>query len=256
MSPERSHTKWTAPRSAVTIGFPAEGQRLGAYTLVARGEDHPLAERWVATVDHAFPEQTEFQTPARRVLLYRMPGEAARLAHPAALDHPHLLRADATALRTGAGRWFVAEYPTRSGGVFVLDRVMRQRDGGGCTPVEAATLAQHLLSASAHAHEAGLCHGTLTADEILLTPTGAAVIELYALRRRATGQPAFDDLAATDEVASIADLCSGFARAGQRDTRMRCFMAWAASVRESSRDGGIDARGALDDLVAAMRLPH
>ena len=72
----------------------------------------------------------------------------------------------------------------------------------------------------------------------------------------ATGQPAFDDLAATDEVASIADLCSSFARATQRDARMRCFMAGAASVREAAHDGGIDARGALDDLVACMRLPY
>ncbi|GAB4552817.1 MAG: hypothetical protein Tsb0013_15210 [Phycisphaerales bacterium] len=250
-APSSSNTKWGLPRALVEPTFPTPGMHIGGYTLLDRAHNHPFAERWIARPEH--PGDTDH--PHRRVLLYRVTAPITRDAQPAALDHPHILRADETTIRTGAGRWLVAAYPGRWGQVFTLDHVVRSRETGGFGPNEAALLAQHLLAAAAHAHDAGVCHGPIDPSEIVLSPAGQAKIELYALKRRLRAERDFDDQSASQEVASIASLARALAPVERHARRARPLHRWAQSVTDRAPDDGIDARAALDELVAAMRLP-
>ncbi len=251
-APTSSSTKWGIPRALVEPTFPVPGMHLGGFTLISRCADHPFAERWIAKPEHVGMRETH----ERRALLYRVTTPSAREARPATLDHDHVLRADQTTIKSGPGRWLLAEYPGRWGDVFTLASIARSRETGGCRPVEAALLAQHLLSASVHAHNAGVCHGPISADEILVSPTGGALIELYALRRRLRGEIDFDDEGASAEVASIASLAIALAPADAHTRDARPLHRWANAVVERSPVDGIDARTALDDLVASMKLPH
>lgn len=245
-----SSTKWGLPRALVEPAFPVPGMHLGGFTLLSRAADHPLAERWIARCEH-----TSMRDDAERhVLLYRITHPTSREGRPAPLDHPHILRADLTTIRSGAGRWCCAPYPGRWEKVFTLAQVMRQRETGGCRPVEAALLAQHLLKASVHAHSANHCHGALTADEILVSPTGAAMIELYALRRALRAEHGYDEERATQEVASIARLASALAPIDAHGRDAKPLDEWAQGI-ESRTSDGVEAEEALRSLVETMRLP-
>ncbi|MEM1422698.1 MAG: hypothetical protein AAGH64_01720 [Planctomycetota bacterium] len=250
-SQSSSSTKWDLPRALVEPVFPTPGTHLGGYTLLDRIADHPIAERWIARAEQAGDDDDH----ASRALLYRVTMPVSRAAQPAPLDHPHIQRADEAAVRTAAGRWFVSSYPGRWGSVYTLAQIARSRETGGFRPTEAALLAQHLLSASAHAHDAGVCHGPVSAHEVVLCPYGCARIELYALTRRFRAEPDFDDASASAEVASIASLARALAPADQHARDARPLHRWAQSVEERAAHDGIDAHAALDGLVDAMHLP-
>ena len=250
-SQSSSNTKCGLPRALVEPVFPTPGTHLGGYTLLDRLADHPIAERWIARIEHASSDDDN----AARALLYRVTLPVARSAQPAPLDHPHIQRADETALRTAAGRWFVSSYPGRWGHVYTLAQIARSRETGGFRPTEAALLAQHLLTASAHAHEAGVCHGPISAHEVVLCPHGCARIELYALARRFRAEPDFDDAIASAEVASIASLARALAPVDQHTRDARPLHKWAQDVEGRAAHDGVAAKAALATLVDAMHLP-
>ena len=164
---------------------------------------HPLAERWLArpaAEDQVAGDGVIGMRPAQ--LLYRLPAHLGRGGNPAALDHPHILRADALAPhQPHVGSWLASRFPGVHGRLFPLADVARRRPGGSFPVAEAVEVARHLLDAARHAHAMGVAHGPIDPSGVLVDPRGRALVELYAMSPGARERDA--DL---DEVRSIASL--------------------------------------------------
>ncbi|MDT0269110.1 serine/threonine-protein kinase [Streptomyces sp. DSM 44915] len=101
------------------------------------------------------------------------PGSAARTL--AGLSHPHLATVLHLAAESdGSALWVVWEL---AAGRTLADRLAE----GPLPPADAATLGRQLLSALRAAHAAGLCHGDLRPEHVLLHPDGGAVLTGFRL---------------------------------------------------------------------------
>ncbi|MGP1345409.1 MAG: hypothetical protein ACTS3F_01905 [Phycisphaerales bacterium] len=141
---------------------------------------HHNARRFLA-------RRTEDNTP---VLLYRV-GPWTTLADPSTfVDRTFELRhlraenicpiKDA-AVATDNGCWLIAAYPGHAGGLITLQDAVNAREGGRLGRHEARTVIAQVLAACAAAHRIGIVHGPISIDDLLLTPRGRVVVELYGL---------------------------------------------------------------------------
>lgn len=106
--------------------------------------------------------------------------------------------------------WAVSAYPGNHESLVTLES-LRQSRGGRLTVHEVARGVRQLLSAVCVAHRDGVVHGPIEADEVLVSPRGTLLIELYAVGRvlalaRADRAVLDPDEARGDEVRSVASL--------------------------------------------------
>lgn len=137
---------------------------------------------------------------------------AAAMNKLAALDHPHLLRAEAygwppplpsiTGEATGefGGPWVMTDYTGDTDGIVTLDRLLRAK-GGWLTLEESRRAMEQLLGACAYAHDLGLSHGTMMMDEVHVDRRGSLLVEFYGLRQALKPMPR--EAAEQEEVRSV-----------------------------------------------------
>lgn len=117
------------------------------------------------------------------------------------LAHPHLLRVEQFSFGAAGRPHAVTPYTGSHDGLLTL-RMLLDQKGGRLSEFEALRLLEHLLDASAHAHEHGLCHGGVDPEEVLIDRSGCVLIEHYGLAR-AIHADSDDAGARNDEVLSI-----------------------------------------------------
>lgn len=177
-------------------------------TIVKELPSHRVARRFLArrTDDHA------------PVMLYRM-GAWAGLAERASFvdrtfELRHLRAENICSIKDAAvavdgGCWLVGSYAGHAAGVTTLRDAVNAREGGRLSRHEALTVIDQVLSAAAAAHRVGIVHGVVTLDDLLLTPRGRVVVELYGLEaslRRTGSDRRSLRVSVAQEVRSIAML--------------------------------------------------
>lgn len=149
-------------------------------TIVRELPSHRIARRFLA-------RRTEDNAP---LMLYRV-GPWTTLANPAdfvdrTFELRHLRAENICCIKDAAvavdrGCWLVGGYPGHTGGLTTLQDAINAREGGRLGRHEARIVIEQVLSASAAAHRVGIIHGTITLDDLLITPKGRIVVELYGL---------------------------------------------------------------------------
>jgi serine/threonine protein kinase len=178
--------------------------RIGSLTLVRPLVAGPLAERWLAVSE---PART-----AHVAHRFRMGerSEERRLVSAveslSVLAHPHLLPVEQFTLGIAGAAWVVTPFTGSHDGLVTLARLLYDK-GGRMEPAEVELALGQVLEAIEYAHAAGVHHGALSADEIMVDRRGSLSLEHYGLRRRLTaatsGTPAE---VAADEVRSVVEL--------------------------------------------------
>lgn len=154
----------------------------GPYRLVRRLADSAMAERWLALherklsshVVHRFPTCRD-KAEQRRVL--------AAIERGLALTGPHLLPIELFSLSIHQRPCAVTPYTGNHEGILTLRGLLEAKSGRMAAP-EAERAMRHLLEASRFAHQAGLTHGPIGWDEVLVDRHGSCTVELYGLKRR------------------------------------------------------------------------
>lgn len=170
----------------------SEAAVLADVRLVAALPRLPIAKRWLALHE---PTQT-----SRMMYRFKAGDAVARCA--TALDglksfnHGHVLGIEAMAADRGGDVWVDTLYPGNQDGLVTLAGLLEAK-GGRMSPHETMRALEHLLDAAGAAHEAGLCHGWLSLDEVLVDPRGRLLIELYGVPRA---------VAAPESAAPVAEL--------------------------------------------------
>lgn len=123
---------------------------------------------------------------------------------------PHTVQIEEIGRERAGLCWAVSAYPGNHESLVTLGS-LRQNRGGRLTVHEVARGVRQLLLAVCAAHRDGIIHGPIDADEVLISPRGTLLIEMYALRRALAaargGRPALTpDEARRDEVRSVASL--------------------------------------------------
>lgn len=118
------------------------------------------------------------------------------------LRHTHVLHVEHYSVTSEHVGILVTPFAGNQDGVVTLADLARGR-GEPMPSGEVDRVVGHLLDAAATAHERGIAHGRVVADEILVDPRGSLRIELYGLRRHLEdGAPSRYE--SRDEVRSIA----------------------------------------------------
>jgi serine/threonine protein kinase len=154
-------------------------EAFGSFVLTGRLPHHPLGERWLAldTRDgssHTVYRLTPFQGRTRGRRAMSAVGLVARVRHP------HLLPIDQFGLDRGGIPCLVTAYTGSHDGLVTLASLLVSR-GGRLPAPEAGRAVTQLAQAGATARAAGLLHGALQLDDILIDRRGQLFIELYGL---------------------------------------------------------------------------
>lgn len=193
----------------------SEPVAVGPYELVAPLSDHRLGRRWLAL----------HRREQRNCTLYRLTESDGAPSSSDAPDgrHDRLGRASALIARAAGvsnshvGRiheaftdhtghaWLAGGYSGTHAGLINVSQLAELK-GGRLGVEEVRRGVTHLLEASRSMHEAGLCHGPIAPDDVLVDRHGALVIEGYGVARALAGGGALDPAAAAHEVRSIAAL--------------------------------------------------
>lgn len=119
----------------------------------------------------------------------------------ASLDIPHLLRVEQFALTTPTEAWVICPYTGNHDGLMLLSDLLAVK-GGRMEPLEVARVLSQLLEAIGAAHNAGIVHGPVARDQILVDRSGSLDIELYGIGAALTGPHDTDELA-REELMSV-----------------------------------------------------
>lgn len=165
---------------------------------------HPLGERFAAV-------ESASGAP---VLLYRLGGGrdgatqavARRIERLSAITHPHILRLRRMEMEPEGRLWIVADYPGTHAGVLSLAGLLSQKEGGRVAPQEARHAVMQILSALAAGQRAGLAHGSLRSDDVIVDPRGRALIELPGVERALTDCPPPQDAAEKADLSAAAGI--------------------------------------------------
>ncbi len=117
----------------------------------------------------------------------------------------HLLDIESFTLGHARDAWLVAPYTGNHHDLVRLPEVVEKR-GGQLPSFEVERAVGQLLDALDAAHEAGLAHGPIAPEEVLVDRRGRLTLELFALRRRLDGLRASNAELRRDEVRSIVEL--------------------------------------------------
>jgi len=149
-------------------------------TIVRELPSHRIARRFLA-------RRTEDNAP---LMLYRV-GPWTTLANPAnfvdrTFELRHLRAENICCIKDAAvavdrGCWLVGGYPGHATGLTTLHDAVNAREGGRLGKHEARTVIEQVLGASIAAHRVGIVHGAIGLDDLLITPKGRVVVELYGL---------------------------------------------------------------------------
>jgi serine/threonine protein kinase len=179
-----------------------ERQAVGPYQLARLLDPSAFGERWLAQHDqhhtdwivHGFWPQMD---KSRRVLLLSWMESASRFSHAHLPSIQRVMDAE-------PGRIWAAEpYLGSDDGLLTVDRLVGLK-GGRMSPAETERVLLHTLDAMRFAHELGVCHGALTAGDLLVDRHGSITLDLYGLRRRLAGLLDLDPEVVLDEVRSVA----------------------------------------------------
>jgi hypothetical protein len=123
---------------------------------------------------------------------------------------PHTVQIEEIGRERAGLCWAVSAYPGNHESLVTLES-LRQSRGGRLTVHEVARGVRQLLSAVCAAHRDGIVHGPIGTDEVLVSPRGTLLIELYALDRALAGlrgghKLLAPDEARRDEIRSVASL--------------------------------------------------
>lgn len=180
----------------------SEVQAVGAFQLARLLDPSSFGERWLAQhesqhtdwIIHGFGPH---MNKSSRVLLLSWL-EAAR-----SFSHAHLPSIHRVA-DSGSDRIWAAEpYLGSEDGILTIDRLVGLK-GGRMSPAETERVLLHALDAMRYAHNLGVCHGPITASDLLVDRHGSITIDLYGLNRRLSGLMEFDPEVVLDEVRSVA----------------------------------------------------
>lgn len=184
----------------------------------------------------------------------RAAGDAlADILRAAAVRHPHLLAIRRAAAAEDGDLILVAEFPGSHRGLISLAELGAQKAGGVFDPAEAWLAAGHTLRACEHAHAAGLAHGGICADEILVDPRGRVLLELFGVGRVLAVEPQPLEGARRADLRSIAamvyEMLTGLPLGGSRMPIVRAVgrgaRAWDAWIDRGLGDGFETAAAAL-----------
>ncbi len=178
----------------------AQAAFFGPYRLIRPLAPSTLGERFLAL--HVRRQTSHvvhrFQVCRDRVERRRFTSALEALTR---LDHPHLLRVEQFSFGALGRPHAVTPYTGSHDGLLTLRTLLDQK-GGRLSEFEALRLLEHLLDASAYAHDHGLYHGALDPDEVLIDRSGCVLIEHYGLSR-AIYADADDEGSRNDEILSI-----------------------------------------------------
>src|SRR5690606_25611627 len=129
------------------------------------------------------------------------------LQRTTAVAHLHILPIQSYTLVEHAGEgeiWIVTPYTGSQSGLLTLEH-LPSPTGGRLSPPATVRGIRHLLEACAAAHAAGVVHGPMSPDEVLVDRHGSLLIEFYGLRRAMQARSAAPDPELIrDEVRSVA----------------------------------------------------
>lgn len=243
------------------MGHSDELLYFGPYRLVRRLADSAMAERWLALHERSLSSHVVHRFrpcrdkhEQRRVMAAI---EAGRV-----LTGPHLLPIELFSLSISQRPCAVTPYTGNHEGLLTLSGLLEAK-GGRMPAPEAERAMLHLLEASRFAHDAGMVHGEIGWDEVMVDRHGSCAIEFYGLDRRLRGTGGAAAEVRRDEIRSIVEigyrLLTGLDPAEPRieSTRLvkRLDRAW-----DEFFDAGLDAVGgfgtggeAIDALPSSSR---
>lgn len=172
----KSTIKTIAPAAPVEVrpSRVLDRARLGV-TLLRRLGSHRLGKRWLArSHDDGAPR-----------LVYELHPSASStpredlLSRAIAFDGSHGLVIERLIRHDGEPRWVVCPYPGTHEGVLSLDRLLTQKPGGRLSKFETSRAVRQLLQLQHDARRAGLEHGAIRIDEILVDRHGRLLVELF-----------------------------------------------------------------------------
>lgn len=168
---------WAPP-----MDTPPERLRFGPYRLLRSLEACRAGERYLA-----LHEKRQTSHVVYRFGLLHDAAERRRFLAAvgplASLDHPHLLSVEEYSFASDSRAWLVTPYTGSQVGLMSLSRLVAEK-GGRMAPSETQRALAHILDAAHAAHHAGLVHGPLAPDEVLIDRRGSASVELYGLSVR------------------------------------------------------------------------
>lgn len=230
------------------------GQTLGGASIVRELEGHTLARRFLGHDQRRGVDRLVYVFDQRgneqRVQIW----QALRLSVGA--QRPHVLSIEQAGRERGGLIWASSPYPGNQESIVTLAD-LRTRRGDRLSAVETERAIEQLLEAASASHKAGIQHGSLREDEILVNPSGSLLVELYGLRRRA-GLIESAEEPAQEEIRSIVALAWTLLTgidADERDVFASSVGRWVNPRWKHWIDRGLDpilgygsAREAIDAL--------
>jgi len=186
-------------RDADFMGTHQRHEYFAQYRLVRpQGTVHGL-ERWVVLDEQSNTNHLLYRfAPTHDASARRLFGAVQAMS---ALRHPHLLRIESLSFDGQERLCVITPYTGNQDGLVTLGDLLERRDGK-LEPAEAIRCLTHLLEASDAAASAGMAHGPVDTQEILVDRFGSAQIELYGLRNAFDPSGSHADRV-TDEVHSL-----------------------------------------------------
>lgn len=173
----RHHAPWDP-----TMDTQPERLRFGPYRLLRDLDSGPVADRLLALHERRHTSHVVYRFGVQHDAAERRRflNAVEPLTH---LDHPHLLPVEEYSFAGDGRAWLVTPYTGSQVGLMTLSRLLADK-GGRMAPSETQRALTHTLDAVHAAHHAGLIHGPLSSDDILIDRRGSATVELYGLSLR------------------------------------------------------------------------
>lgn len=177
---------------------------LGPYVLARPMDASAFGERWLARHAESHSDWTLhafgplFDKHERVMVL-------SWLETMESLDHSHLPDIRRIVDPNSGRVWAAEPFLGNEDGLLSFARLVDLK-GGRMPPHEVGRAMTHILEAVRVAHAEGLCHGTMSASDLLVDRHGSITIDLYGLRRRMDGLITADPEIVRDEVRSVAML--------------------------------------------------
>lgn len=179
-------------------------RRLGPYLVERELPACRLARRWLAVHERAQTTHTlyQFTRLKDKADQHRFLSVFERVSRA---TNPHVLAIEHVSLGRNAVGWVVTPYTGNQDGLVTLDTLVAQKGGTMSVP-EATRAVRHLLEALVAGSEAGLSHGPIRMDEVLVDRHGSLVVEMLGVARLLTGSSTADAELLRDEAASAAEM--------------------------------------------------